>query len=159
MDESLRRIFEFHEMGQAKAGHIASTLDQVFSHFLKTPPARNLENRDGFRGQDGAVRLDLDHHVSTLREAKGEFDESSEMVIDVFAEGRITVLSQRRDRQSNGIVEPTVKTLYFRPDEASESVAARVMSAIADSRENEIADKFSSYLRSTRENPSPSPNE
>lgn len=157
MDQSLRKIFDFHKQARAKAAGIASKLDLVLGDFLNSPEATGIENIDGFRSSDGTIKPDLDHQVSTVREATEEYPEYSELVIDVFAEGRITVLSQRRDRKSREIIEPHSRTLYFTPDEPNESVTGRVMSAIADSRENEIANRFTRYLHSASLDTGPAP--
>jgi len=147
----LSEIFKCYREGQEKAANIAQQLQRIFADFRASEQGGNIENMDDFHNLKGQIPQDIDHHVSALREQKPDpYGEISEIVLNVFAEGKITVESQRRQASDGALIEQATKALHFAFDEPEDRIAGRVLSALVDSTQNVIADYFGDFLNNHR---------
>ncbi|MCD1624333.1 hypothetical protein K7H93_15695 [Citromicrobium bathyomarinum] len=120
---------------------IANHLDSFFAEALNSEQGRGLENDDGFLLEAKG------HQCSTLRtrvpDAHGI---SSEIVIDLFAEGRASVTATWYEGKTMDVGNREARDLYFSGSETASNVAGRVLSAMLDCRENEVAEEMRRFV-------------
>lgn len=119
---------------------------------LASPEGDKIENADGFQNSS------LYHQSSTLRTKHDDQHGSiSEIVIDVYAEGRASVTTQWYRSVDLEPQNREVREIIFTNDESAASVAGRILAAIVNSPENDVDDYIRHFVdaNSAGENPAP----
>jgi len=140
--ELLSGVFRSYVENRTKVGQISSSVDSVIKSALNSEFGRGLENSDGF------TDTPTDRQISTIRmNAPDGYGESSEVVIEIFAEGRAVVSATRFRAADQEVQHQEIRTIHYGSQEPSEAVAARVLAAIVDTNENAVCDAFSDYAQ------------
>lgn len=142
-EDILSKVFENYIGNKAKVGEVASHVDAVVKAAMDSPFGEQIENMDGFSATPS------DRQISTIRtRTADESGQSSDVIIEVFAEGRAVVTASRYDGVDMELQHREERTLYFSPEDHASGIAGRVLSAIVDINENDVAEAFQKFTRS-----------
>ena len=137
----LKSIFKNYAESKVKILRIASHIDVIIEATLDSEYGENLDNTDGF--SDNLAN----RQIATIRTlSPDEHKENSGIVIEIFAEGRVSVTAFRRQDGDEELRHSEERTLYFSPQEEATSVAARTLSVIVDINENDVAEAFNKFV-------------
>ncbi|KCZ89733.1 hypothetical protein [Hyphomonas jannaschiana] len=137
-NEVLSGVFESYAQNQFRTQEVASHVDEVVKSFLGSEFGSNLENSDGF------TDTPANRQVSTIRmKEPDKFGTMSEMVLEIFAEGRAQISAMYLE--DDEIKDTEQRILHFHSHETPLQIAGRIASSMADFQNNEVAELFSRY--------------
>ena len=137
-DEVLSGIFENYILNQFRIQEISSHVDEVVKALLGSEFGSNLENSDGF------TDAPANRQISTIRMCEPDrFGSKSEMIIEIFAEGRAQISAMYTE--DDEIKDSEQRILHFHSQETPLQIAGRVASSMADFHNNEVAELFCNY--------------
>lgn len=140
--EILGEIFAHYSSNKDRVAAIAGHLDTVIQACMKAPSGANLENSDSF------TTAPADRQISTIRtRTTDEYGEDSNIVIEIFSEGRARVSGNRYIAETDKSQHSEERTIYFSSEECDAKVASRVLCAIVDMQENHVSSSFSEFVR------------
>ncbi len=132
--DDLSYIFDGYIKSVRQSHDISVRLGLFIVALLSSEFGSDLENQDGFSGDE------TERRITTVRTKNADaFDVVSEIVIEIFAEGRVRVSANWRSVSDENAHGDEVRVLHFNSLECSDVIAGRVLSCLADFQENDVS--------------------
>lgn len=142
MEDSLKETFRELTDSSNKARAIAHRVTAATKAVIASNFGSNLDNEDGFQ-------TDVIGQLSSTIKTKNadSYGVSSELVIDIFPEGRARLIASWYENGSDEPGNRMEKILYFSGSDTPGNVAGRILAGIVCINDNQVAESFDRFVR------------